>query len=53
MFRRVVRYMNDPVLERPADLVTDFGSAGLRQLVEDMFETMYDSHGVEIGRAHV
>ena len=53
MFRRVVRYMNDPVLERPADLVTDFGSAELRQLVEDMFETMYDSHGVGLAAPQV
>ncbi len=53
MFLRVVRYMNDPVLEKPAEQVTDFGSSELRQLVDDMFETMYESHGVGLAAPQV
>ena len=53
MFLRVVRYMNDPVLEKPAELVTDFGSSELRQLVDDMFETMYESHGVGLAAPQI
>jgi peptide deformylase len=53
MFRPVVRYLNDPVLEKPAEAVTEFGTAELRQLVDDMFETMYESHGVGLAAPQV
>jgi peptide deformylase len=35
----------DPVLERPAEPVTEF-NAELKKLVDDMFESMYAAHGV-------
>jgi peptide deformylase len=35
----------DPVLEKPTELVTVFDGE-LRKLVEDMFESMYEAHGV-------
>ncbi len=46
MLRKVVRYLNNPILERPADPVTAFDTPELHTLVEDMFETMYASHGI-------
>jgi peptide deformylase len=46
MLRKVVRYLNNPILERPADPVTAFDTPELRTLVDDMFETMYASHGI-------
>ena len=53
MFRPVVRYLNDPILEKVAAPVADFGSQELRQLVDDMFETMYESHGVGLAAPQV
>lgn len=53
MVRKVVRYLNNPVLERIADPVTTFGTPELRQLVDDMFETMYVSHGVGLAAPQV
>ena len=44
MIYPIVKY-GDPVLEKPAEPVTVF-DAELRKLVEDMFESMYDAHGV-------
>ena len=35
----------NPILDAPADPVTDFGD-GLKKLVSDMFETMYSAPGV-------
>jgi peptide deformylase len=46
MLHKVVRYLNNPILERPADPVTEFDTPELNTLVEDMFETMYTSHGI-------
>jgi peptide deformylase len=40
MVRKIVKY-GEAVLEKPAQAVTDFGSPQLKQLVADMFETMY------------
>ena len=61
MLREIVKYP-DPVLERPAEPVTEFDNE-LRTLVDDMFESMYAAHGIglaapqvgisQIGRAHV
>jgi peptide deformylase len=42
---RPIRVWGDPVLRTPAEPVVDF-DAGLRQLIDDMFETMYDAPGV-------
>jgi len=53
MLHRIVKYLNDPVLERPADKVTNFDSAELHDFVESMFETMYISHGVGLAAPQV
>ena len=46
MQHRIVKYLNAPILERPADPVTEFDTPELHAFVESMFETMYASHGV-------
>jgi peptide deformylase len=53
MHYKVVRYLNNPILERPADPVTEFDTPELHQLVADMFETMYASHGVGLAAPQV
>jgi len=55
MVYKVVRYLNNPVLERPANLVPerDFNTPDLHQLVEDMFETMYASHGIGLAAPQI
>jgi peptide deformylase len=50
---RVVKYLNNPVLERPADPITEFDTPELHQFVADMFETMYASHGVGLAAPQV
>jgi peptide deformylase len=45
MVRHIVKY-GDPVLETEAEPVTEFDTPELRQLVEDMWETMYSAKGV-------
>jgi len=40
-----IRIVGDPVLHHPTDRVTEFDD-GLRELVDDMFETMAAAHGV-------
>lgn len=42
---RAIRQVGDPILRTPAEPVRHF-DATLRQLTEDMFETMYDAPGV-------
>ncbi|MES1258343.1 MAG: peptide deformylase [Acidobacteriota bacterium] len=53
MLHKVVRYLNDPVLERPAEPVTGFDTPELHRLIEDMFETMYASHGVGLAAPQI
>lgn len=53
MHYRIVKYLNNPILERPAELVTNFDSPELHQLVADMFETMYASHGVGLAAPQI
>jgi peptide deformylase len=53
MTYRIVKYLNDPVLERPANPVTEFDTPELHQFIEDMFETMYASHGVGLAAPQV
>jgi peptide deformylase len=48
----IVRY-GDPVLETPAAAVSDFGSPELRQLIADMFESMYAAHGVGLAAPQI
>ena len=45
MVRKIVKY-GDPVLENPGDPVTEFDTPELRELVADMWETMYAAKGV-------
>jgi len=42
----------DPILETPGEPVTDFGD-NLKQLVSDMFETMYAAPGVGLAAVQV
>lgn len=53
MIYKVVRYMNAPVLEKPAELVTAFDTPELHALIADMFETMYASHGIGIAAPQI
>jgi peptide deformylase len=47
----IVKY-GDPVLERPGGHIEEF-DAGLRRLVSDMFETMYESRGVGLAAPQI
>lgn len=51
MILRIRKY-GDPVLETPAEPVTEF-SGELRQLAEDMFETMYANKGIGLAAPQV
>jgi peptide deformylase len=55
MVYKVVRYMNNPILERQAAPVAerDFNTPELHALVEDMFETMYASHGIGLAAPQI
>ena len=52
MVRNIVKY-GDPVLETAADPVTAFDTAELRELVNDMWETMYAAKGVGLAAPQV
>jgi len=54
MIRKVYQYPN-PVLETMCDPVPDeeFNTADLRQLVDDMFETMYEYKGVGLAAPQI
>src|SRR5690606_23142644 len=54
MLRKIHLY-GDPVLETDCDPVADaeFGTPELKQLVEDMFETMEDSQGVGLAAPQI
>lgn len=42
----------DPILQRPADLVTEF-NVELRTLVDDMFESMYAAKGIGLAAPQI
>jgi peptide deformylase len=48
----IVRYGN-PVLERPAETVTEFDTPELKRLLEDMFESMYAAKGVGLAAPQI
>jgi peptide deformylase len=48
-----IRKYGDPVLETPCQAVSDFGSDELKNLVADMFETMYANKGVGLAAPQV
>ena len=52
MIRKIIKY-GDPVLEQRAAPVTDFDTPELRQLIEDMWETMYAAKGVGLAAPQV
>ncbi|HEY0757761.1 MAG TPA: peptide deformylase [Acidisarcina sp.] len=51
MIRPIVLYP-DPILQRPAEPVTEFDDA-LRAFVEDMFESMYAAQGIGLAAPQV
>ncbi len=55
MTYKVVRYLNNENLERPAQHVAEeeFGTPELQQLVDDMFETMYASRGLGLAAPQI
>ena len=53
MTHKVVRYLNNPNLERPAQAITEFDTPELHQLIDDMFETMYASHGLGLAAPQI
>jgi peptide deformylase len=52
MIRKIVKY-GDPVLETVCEPVEEFDTEELHQLVDDMFETMYDASGVGLAAPQV
>jgi peptide deformylase len=55
MTHKIVRYLNNPNLERPAQSIAEheFDTPELHQLIEDMFETMYASHGLGLAAPQI
>src|SRR6201982_1656156 len=51
MIYPIVKF-GDPVLERPAEPVTVFDEE-LKNLIEDMFESMYAAHGVGLAAPQI
>src|SRR6266852_2192142 len=51
MIYKIVKY-GDPVLEKPAAPVTAFDDE-LRKLVADMFDSMYEAHGVGLAAPQI
>lgn len=51
MILEIVKYP-DPVLQRPAEPVTDFGPE-LQKLIDDMFESMYAAQGIGLAAPQV
>jgi peptide deformylase len=51
MIYPIVKFGN-PVLEKPAEPVTVFDDQ-LKQLIEDMFESMYEAHGVGLAAPQI
>jgi len=45
--------MFDPVLEREADLVTEFDTPELHKFLDDMFESMYAAKGVGLAAPQI
>jgi len=52
MIYPIVKYGN-PVLERPAEAVTEFDTPELNQFLEDMFESMYAAKGVGLAAPQI
>jgi peptide deformylase len=52
MIYPIVKF-GDPVLEKPAETITDFDTPELHALVADMFESMYAAHGVGLAAPQI
>jgi peptide deformylase len=52
MIYPIVKY-GDPVLEKPAEPVSEFDTPELHKLVEDMFESMYAAKGVGLAAPQI
>jgi peptide deformylase len=52
MVRKILKY-GEPVLEQKSEPVTDFDTPELRQLVADMWETMYAAKGVGLAAPQI
>ncbi len=52
MIRKIVKY-GEPVLEKPAGPVTNFNTPELRELIADMWETMYAAKGLGLAAPQV
>jgi len=52
MIYTIVKY-GDPILETPAEPVTEFDTKELHELIADMFETMYSAKGVGLAAPQV
>ena len=52
MIYPIVKYGN-PVLEQPAETVTEFDTLELNKLVDDMFESMYAARGVGLAAPQI
>jgi peptide deformylase len=52
MIYPIVKY-GDPVLERPAETVTDFNTPELDKFLEDMFESMWAAKGVGLAAPQI
>jgi peptide deformylase len=52
MVRKILKY-GEPVLEEIAEPVTEFDSPELRELISDMWETMYAAKGVGLAAPQV
>lgn len=45
--------LGDPVLEKPAEIVSEFDTPDLHRLLEDMFESMYAARGVGLAAPQI
>jgi peptide deformylase len=52
MIYPIVKF-GDPVLEKPAETITAFDTPELNKLIEDMFESMYEAHGVGLAAPQI
>ena len=52
MIRKILKY-GEPVLEQKSEPVTEFDTPELRQLVADMWETMYAAKGVGLAAPQI
>ena len=52
MIYPIVKYGN-PVLERPGETITEFGTPELQKFLDDMFESMYAAKGVGLAAPQI